>query len=167
MDKISGILPSNARVTSVDMKDSGPIRGGVPSFGRTETVSPAKSNLPPQDTAQRGAAAHQQLNDWRSKDQKAAAVAGEVTDRFFSKKNEVDVEPRTEIEMEEIPLQTKAMSAPVASQLAGFKGEVGGLHGGGIRQPGFGHAMEADEEPTMLRQPEGLYPKGSFLDRSA
>lgn len=34
MEKISGILPSNSRLTSVDMKDSAAVRPGIPSFGR-------------------------------------------------------------------------------------------------------------------------------------
>lgn len=33
MEKISGILPSSLRVTSVDIKKTFPVRPGVPSFG--------------------------------------------------------------------------------------------------------------------------------------
>lgn len=38
MEKISGILPSTARVTTVDLKGSGTARSGMPNFGR-ETAS--------------------------------------------------------------------------------------------------------------------------------
>ncbi len=34
MEKLSSILPSNARIRSVDTKDSKPARPGAPSFGR-------------------------------------------------------------------------------------------------------------------------------------
>jgi hypothetical protein len=34
MDKISSILPQNARVTSVDLEEAPPARPGSPSFGR-------------------------------------------------------------------------------------------------------------------------------------
>ena len=39
MEKISGILPASARITSVDMKNSGVARSGSPSFGRPQGVS--------------------------------------------------------------------------------------------------------------------------------
>tara|TARA_Y100000817_G_scaffold313889_1_gene311088 strand:+ start:252 stop:710 length:459 start_codon:yes stop_codon:yes gene_type:complete len=39
MEKISGILPSSARVKNVDMKDAHPVRPGTPTFGRPEGVS--------------------------------------------------------------------------------------------------------------------------------
>lgn len=34
MEKLSGILPSNSRVTSVDLETGPPVRPGAPSFGR-------------------------------------------------------------------------------------------------------------------------------------
>lgn len=36
MEKLSSILPSNARIRSVDTKDSKPARPGAPSFGRPQ-----------------------------------------------------------------------------------------------------------------------------------
>lgn len=45
MDKISSILPSSARVTSVDMQDAHPVRPGTPSFGRPVGVSHLRRNL--------------------------------------------------------------------------------------------------------------------------
>ncbi|GIL17697.1 MAG: hypothetical protein BroJett040_14480 [Oligoflexia bacterium] len=36
MEKISSIIPSNARIKSVDMEDSHPVRPGTPTFGRRE-----------------------------------------------------------------------------------------------------------------------------------
>lgn len=36
MDKISSIIPSNARLKSVDLEDSHPVRPGTPTFGRRE-----------------------------------------------------------------------------------------------------------------------------------
>lgn len=34
MEKISGIIPQNARIASVDMQHARPVRPGVPTFGR-------------------------------------------------------------------------------------------------------------------------------------
>ena len=36
MDKISGILPASPRITSVDLKNSGTARSGMPSYGRPQ-----------------------------------------------------------------------------------------------------------------------------------
>jgi len=41
MQKISSILPSNTRVTTVDIKASGAVRGGMPAFGREVGVTAA------------------------------------------------------------------------------------------------------------------------------
>lgn len=39
MQKISGIIPSSARVSNVDMKEAPPVRPGTPGFGRMEGIS--------------------------------------------------------------------------------------------------------------------------------
>lgn len=45
MEKISGIIPSSARVSSVDLRDSHPVRPGVPSFGRLVGSSPPSQRI--------------------------------------------------------------------------------------------------------------------------
>jgi hypothetical protein len=118
MEKISGIIPSSARVAAVDMKDS-PVRPGAPAFGRPQGAS-GKESITTNGEAMKKASemfAHQ--NDWRSKDTRQAALVNEVSNAFFMKKAN---EPAAE-------------------------------------------AVAASEIP--LQQPEGLYPRGSFIDRVA
>ena len=115
VDKISGIIPSSARVTNVDMKDSAPVRTSVPLFGRTEAptrMGDSVSRLRPEDLVggQVG---------WRAKDAKQAQIVNDVANSFFMKSKPQE---RT--------------SSDVGS-----------------------------EEPLV--QPDGLFPKGSFIDRDA
>ena len=161
MDKISGIIPSSARLSSVDMKDSSPVRPGVPSFGRPEGTSSLKPTdvlaVPAESTARKGIAAQEQLSDWRTKDAKQAALAAEVTDKFFMKNNRA-AEPVQDLGQQVNLRQLTA--APVASTPAGFKNDQVSSRSQ-VVQP------FEDEEPVHLQQPEGLYPKGSFIDRVA
>lgn len=47
MDKISGIIPSNARTRSVDVSSSQPVRPGAPTYGRpTGRVTQAMTVAP-------------------------------------------------------------------------------------------------------------------------
>ena len=110
MDKISGIIPSTARVTTVDLKDSNNIRATLPN--RVDTGPGLKPD---------GMMAVQP--DWRNKDAKHSAIVTEVANNFFMK-------------------NTKAAVAD---------------------------EHEEHEEPVhvSIPQPEGLFPKGSFIDRSA
>lgn len=105
MDKISGILPSTARVTSVDLKDAPPSRAVNPGLAKVETLN----RLQPADML---AAAP----SWKTKEDQHASIVTDVASSFFMKNKS---EP--EISKEEAP----------------------------------------------LAQPEGLFPKGSFIDRNA
>jgi hypothetical protein len=83
MDKISSIIPSSSRVTSVDMKDSSPIRSGVPAFGRSESVNPHERA--PVDALKSSTEAQKEMSDWRSKDTAQANIAKSVSENFFGK----------------------------------------------------------------------------------
>lgn len=120
MEKISGILPSSARVAAVDMKES-PVRPGTPAFGRPQGVGGAQS-IPTNaggEAMKKASDMFATQNDWRSKDSRQAAIATEVSNSFFMKKVS-----------EQSPMGTPSSEAP-------------------------------------LQQPEGLYPRGSFIDRTA
>lgn len=170
MEKISGILPGSSRVTAVDLKEAGPVRPGTPSFGRPQGVSSLKevsrdSIFP---TSQKAINSHNELNDWRSKDAKLAAVAAELSDRFFirnQKEAELPVGPEASgFNMSQI----RATAQEVASSPAGFKTDgTGSLR---AAQASFSRPStfdDFDDSSTTLAQPEGLYPKGSFIDRTA
>jgi hypothetical protein len=177
MDKISGIIPSSARVTAVDMKESA-VRPGTPSFGRPEGSSALREAAatagPVETTASRSAGIHQAQLDWRSKDAKNAAIASEMSNKFFMKAKPEPAELEEDDEpVKNIPvLQTSQFSkAPqnVESRPAGFKTDDSGFLRAASAKPEIAFKAPpkgADEEP-ILQQPEGLYPKGFFLDRSA
>src|SRR4051812_28793307 len=79
MEKISNIVRGNARVASTDLKSSGPVRPGTPSFGR-DVSDTGKANIKFGDTASRAAALHNELEAKRtSKDE----VVSQMADSFF------------------------------------------------------------------------------------
>ncbi|HRK07128.1 MAG TPA: hypothetical protein PLZ57_05115 [Pseudobdellovibrionaceae bacterium] len=84
MEKISGIVPSSARTKAVDLRDAPPIRPGAPGFGRPEGVSSLREARIG-ETAARAAEISRDHLSWRTKDQKQAAMAREISERFFRK----------------------------------------------------------------------------------
>ncbi len=104
MEKISGIIPSSARVTKVDLSESPASRSFVPGSEKPIVKTTLAEQTP-------GSPA------WKSKETRQAALAAEVSNAFFMK-----AKPEAETN---------------------------------------------ESESAPLRQPEGLYPKGSFIDRSA
>lgn len=143
MDKISGILPSSARVSSVNLSDAGTVRPGAPGFGRAEGAS-ALRDAKTGETAGRAAKLSQEQLDWRSKDMKNAATVRELSDRFFrgNEKPASDREIQSVIEKEVnlAPIRTGTPSVP-----AGFD-------------------FDSPQSATSEDQPEGLHPRGSFVD---
>lgn len=117
MDKISGIIPSSARVAAVDMKDS-PVRPGAPAFGRPQGASGTTSVTSNGEAMKKASEMFESRSDWRAKDTRQAELVNNVSNAFFMKKI-ADAAPET-----------------VAATAA-------------------------------LQQPEGLYPRGSFIDREA
>jgi hypothetical protein len=105
VEKISRILPSSPRITSTDIKDAHPVRPGTPTFGVPEGNSTGSGiNRSALDA---NLIAHDHL-DWRSKDQKNAAIAQTVSKSFFMK-NAGEAEG---------PDQVKASGNKVAEQVA-------------------------------------------------
>lgn len=94
MDKISGIVPSTSRITSVDLRDAHPVRPGTPLFGRPE----GKSTRPSQNTINGG---HPPSFDPKDTfysnpiDSRNSGIANRIAERFFGQ-NKVDAAPLTE-----------------------------------------------------------------------
>lgn len=85
MQKISGILPANARVTTVDMKASGVARPGMPSWGREVGVPIAAEKRMQQEAATKASIVHKeqmQLREGSAKDPHVAIVE-KMTENFF------------------------------------------------------------------------------------
>jgi hypothetical protein len=149
VDKISGILPSSARVTSVDMKESGSVRPGTVSFGRPEGVSGRKEKAMV-DGMHSGAEAHEVLSERRSKDAQQAELVKGITDRFFTKNKPEPAAVAVSEEPQPVLVEPRAMR----SQKVFEKPEE-----------------ELDEGPAaVLRNAPSvgeLYPRGSFVNRMA
>jgi hypothetical protein len=185
MEKISSILPSSSRVASVDMKEAAPVRPGVPAFGRPEGVStPAKQAS--KDAANEAAKAASSAGhvDWRTKDIQQAALAQEVTNNFFARNKQEAAPVREQSGYDSaLPGKSVAVQTSAASRPAGFKtDELGNSAAASAKsfhpEISFDEPSDADasvEERDMSsrqsssptrRQPDGLYPRGSFIDRS-
>lgn len=81
MEKISRIVPGNARVSAVDTKSAAPARPGMPSFGRP--VGESTSGVPDHSsTASRAAALHKSMIEAK-KAVSQERVISRMADEFF------------------------------------------------------------------------------------
>jgi hypothetical protein len=178
MEKISGILPSSSRVSSVDMRDAAPIRPGTPSFGRPEGVSSLR-DAKIGETAARAAKINQDRLDWKSKDLNQAAMAREISESFFINRKagamkDMDVDSVNSgtsgiggiggVAVGNVP---PAMMAPKASAPAGFDSSIDSVIESVTSDfsdltPDL--APVESTESTQSDAPAGLYPRGSFVD---
>jgi hypothetical protein len=165
---------------SVDMKEAAPVRPGTPSFGRPEGVSSLAVKAPTltssfETTARRSAGIQSEVLDWRSKEQSQAAIAARMSDSFFMK-NRTAAEPVAPSAKEEFTMPMIAqnfnpgMNREVKSNPAGFKtDEVGSFRATGasssVRPSDVFVVQDSGQEE--LQQPDGLFPKGSFINRTA
>lgn len=158
MEKISGIIPSSSRVSSVDMREAAPVRPGTPAFGRAEGVSSLRDAKVGQ-TAGRAVKLSQEQLDWKSKDMKNAATVRELSDRFFKNNDRPAgsaIENVTEGEVNSAPL-----GAARPSVAAGFDTDsLDRTTGSGV----YAGATSMDSAMDEVKQPEGLHPRGSFVD---
>ena len=144
MEKISGILASSPRVTSADLKESGPIRPGAPGFGRAEGSSALRDRKNEVDVQRTSQAIQQTMQDWRGKETLHSNLAKEMSDRFF---------------MQERPAaQAAAISAAEAHESELEPESV-------VAQSLSPLEPESDEVESAV--PQGLYPRGSFIDYRA
>lgn len=175
MEKISGILPGSARLSAVDLKES-PVRPGTPSFGRPEGVSSLREAMlaRPAITSSATRAANLQIDqlDWRAKDQRSATIAADIAEKFFIKKERMNqMQPGEPERMMNSPAIFIVAPEAVSSKPAGFKtNSVGSLSAASGNAPVDSTLFEENDsameiEMPELAQPEGLFPKGSFIDR--
>lgn len=168
MEKISGILPSSSRVSSVDMRDAAPIRPGTPSFGRPEGVSSLR-DAKIGETAARAAKINQDRLDWKSKDLNQAAMAREISESFFinRKANAVKEMNTASDGVGGLSGLPPAMMAAKASAPAGFDTGIDSVIESVTSD--FSDltpevALAESNEPVASEAPAGLYPRGSFVD---
>jgi hypothetical protein len=148
MQKISGILSASSRVTSVDMKEAPPVRPGTPGFGRPEGVSSLRERPSAVDALRKGRQIQDDLFSARSKESQQAESVAQMSDRFFSRNSrEADSVDRTEV-LVAIPVAIEM--DPAESNPAGF------------RTDSVTASLKESES-----EPDGLYPRGSFIDKTA
>lgn len=97
MEKLSSILPSSARVKSVDMRDAKPRRPGAPSFGAPEGRNTIQDRLTISQAA--AAAEGETIRDkimekpvYAAKEFKSAKMADDVTNKFFETRLQAPVQ---------------------------------------------------------------------------
>jgi hypothetical protein len=87
MEKISGILPSNARVTTVDLRNAGTSRAGMPSFGRSVGISTVQQREIERATAAKANDVHKsQMNIRDTEKDPKAEIVQRLADDFFANK---------------------------------------------------------------------------------
>jgi hypothetical protein len=91
MQKISGILPSSNRLTTVDLKESGATRPGAPSFGRPQGESSLLNNSIVR-SAHRALQQHNEQFDRKTKEQKNAEEIQKMADNFFKTQSQMKSE---------------------------------------------------------------------------
>jgi len=98
MQKISSILPANARVTTVDMKASGASRSGMPSWGREVGVTAAAEKKMQQEASAKAINQHNELMQHRKENADPnVKIVTELADKFFNSRLE---KPTEEIALE-------------------------------------------------------------------
>ena len=157
MEKISGILKNSPRVQAADLRDANPVRPGTPSFGRPEGVSSlAKSALTALEV-QKPAVAMELVQPWKSKDQQQAEIAADLANRFFSKPamTEPTMSDERRIPPTAVPVDMIPMSIKPFSKQEEF-----------ISPRAMNFNTLPDPGPLM-GQPDGYFPRGSFISRLA
>lgn len=95
MEKISGIIPSSPRVSTVDLKNAGTVRPGAPGFGRAQGIS-SLAQTSAIDVVDRMSlhelSGHRKTQKSPEHDQ--AKIVSDITSGFFMKrKREADESP--------------------------------------------------------------------------
>jgi len=118
MEKISSILPATSRVTTVDLRNSGSIRGGMPTFGREVGVTAAAAQQAQQkeaatlalsrnqpDVLTTAARANQTLSEQMqmrtSKMDPKADIVKKMAENFFMNKAAANAAPAIQIRHDE------------------------------------------------------------------
>ncbi len=137
MEKISGIVRGNSRVTTIDNKSAAPARTGMPSFGRPageSTPSIAKSS----STASRAVALHNGMTEAKKAISQERVVSA-MADQFFlsqSRQGELPVEDM-------LPVPMISRQAPSTDELI----------------------VKAEADGDSMQAPVKEYtPRGSFVD---
>jgi hypothetical protein len=84
MNKISGILPSNSRLASVDFSKASPTRKGHPNIGQPEVETQMRAA--PKSVLKHSGGVYSQVMDMRQKGREQSVQAGKIEDAYFTSK---------------------------------------------------------------------------------
>lgn len=111
MEKISGILPSNPRIKSVDMKNAHPQRPGTPDVGQKMGRSSVQDRMRMSEEAN-DRALQDTLAVYNPREARHAKIAEDVTRGFFDNRLKPDLRESKTADLNEVP--TKASVQPVS-----------------------------------------------------
>ena len=86
MEKLSSILPSNARLKSVDLEDAHPVRPGIPTHGRPVGMTSSQRDRITISPQAKENAFNETLARKNPRMDKNAEIVKTVTDNFFNKR---------------------------------------------------------------------------------
>ncbi|MEO0335065.1 MAG: hypothetical protein AAF202_01635 [Pseudomonadota bacterium] len=158
MEKISGIVPASSRVQGVNIKDSQPLRPGVPTFGRPVGVSSLAEDRA-LTTAEKAVAAHNDLMARRSGDAHKPAIITNMADQFFMKN-----ETQAEAPIQDVDINYNLDIGPTSYVAPGEELSVPSLEGG------LELSSSIEERAVQAEADSQNYdytPPGSYLDVSA
>lgn len=139
VEKISGIVPANARTRSVDVSSAQPVRPGAPTWGRPEGKVTKAMALDPLDVQDRvdlrtqvttaDKAVAQGTQSYKKAIENARAkVVDDLSKKFFGTNPKLDVREKDTTKSEEtlegiedLELSTKAQSKIASASDNGFK----------------------------------------------
>lgn len=139
MDKISGIIPANARTKAVDVSSAQPVRPGAPTWGRPEGKVTKAMALNPLDVEDRvdlrsaqtttadKAVAQGTLSYKKAVENARAKVVDDLSKKFFDTNPKLDVREKDTTKSEETVdgVEERTMDAPSSGRLSsGYGGDV-------------------------------------------
>lgn len=101
MEKISSILPSNARLKSVDTQDAHPVRPGVPAMGRPVGRTSSQDRFTVSQQA-KDLAFQETLGARNPREDAHVKIADAMTKNFFETRLKEKPAPRAEAAMEPV-----------------------------------------------------------------
>lgn len=113
MNKISGILPSNRRIETIDRTGEQKLRSGHgATFGQKVSQSEVVRTAKPKLTLDAAPNAFDKMSDRRKKDRMHAAIVERMSNEFFAKKVEPQIPEPTQKPMGPMLMQKQEVSVP-------------------------------------------------------
>ncbi len=124
MEKLSSILATSPRVSSVDMEDAPPARPGAPAMGRKEGRNSVSDRVTLSDKA-KDLAAQDTMIGRRPKEEARAKIVSDMTASFFNTRLQKKEKPASEVVVDTareavamIPREESAQVEPAERQMS-------------------------------------------------